>query len=425
MWSLLRTILAVLNVLGALAFISLAAMDYGRRQTWAYANVLHDAAEQGMPLDKDETNAEGQKLVDLIGEQGRKELFGSLQPVATQLEEVQTYKTAFDGAISAAKDKREQLLTLARILTPLAGSNTQREKYASVRAYTTTDNSVKQLKEEVIAAAAPPKAEPGQQPKPFEATFAQRVEALPGPSRAPFVEAFLAEHKKSPAKKPEELFDDSLEHLRADLQATYDTAFAAATQGRIEGSNKTATVPERKAAIAFLLFNLTEPLSEIQTRQAFPPGQPWDVTKEIYRRYLTVVGLAAGVKAIRQEALVLARIAEEMKLDIARDRSVFVAAHQELVTQLQQAAAREVGLNEVLGREKELLARQQALINRRKNDIVVFEADLARLRKETADRLAGVHDMTDELYKVRIATRNASEANQKYEKEIRNLEAGR
>jgi hypothetical protein len=423
MWSLTRTILAVLNVLGAIVFLVFAAKDYGVRQSWAFANLVSEVAVDGLPLDENETNAEGEKVAAALGTAGKSELFGGAAGPTTQLEEVKRFKDKFDGAIAANPDKMAQLVALARILTPLATSNTQRENYSSIRTYLANANTAKQLKSDLVTAATTSKAEQGKPAKAFEANFADNVLTLAGPPRAPFAEAFLAERKKSPTKKPEELFDDSIDSLRQNLQTTYDNAFAPALAGRM-GDKEVAT-KERKAFIASLLFNLTEPLSEIELGQAVPPGQQWDVTQGSYGRFLRVVGLAAGVKAIRQEAIVQSRIADEMKLDISRDRTLFVTTHQDLVIQLQQAAAKETALGEALARVKDLLAQQQALVNRRKGDVAKFEADLAELRKETADRLAVVKAMADELYKVRIATRNATEANQKSEGQIRTLEEGK
>jgi hypothetical protein len=423
MWSLIRTILAALNVLGAIVFLVFAAKDYGVRQTWAFANLVNEVAEQGLPLDQNETNAEGEKIAAALGAAGRKELFNSENAPSTQLDEVKRFKDKFDGAITVTGDKMAQLVTLARILTPLATSNTQRENYSSIRTYMANANLAKQLKSDVLTAATTSKAEQGKPAKSFEANFTENMLTLAGPSRAPFVEAFLAERKKSPAKKPEELFDDSIDTLRQSLQTTYEKAFSPALSGTMEG--KEVATKERKAFIASLLFSLIEPLGEIELGQAVPPGQQWDVSQGAYGRYLRVVGLAAGAKAIREDALVQSRIADDMKLDISRDRTLFVTTHQDLVLQLQQAAAKEVALSEALARVKDLLAQQQALVNRRKGDVTKFEADLAGLRKETADRLAVVKAMTDELYKVRIETRNATEANQKSEGQIRTLEEGR
>src|SRR5579883_690853 len=100
MWSLIRTILAVLNVLGAIAFLFFAAKDYGVRQSWAYANVLYDVAEQGLPLDENETNAEGEKIVTLLGKAGKDQLYDNKPGPSYQLEEVKRFKSTFDGAIA-------------------------------------------------------------------------------------------------------------------------------------------------------------------------------------------------------------------------------------------------------------------------------------------------------------------------------------
>ena len=109
-------------------------------------------------------------------------------------------------------------------------------------------------------------------------------------------------------------------------------------------------------------------------------------------------------------------MAEDLRLEMARDRSLFVTgASTHPVLQLQQMAAKEVALSDALARQKDLVARQQALVNRRREDIKLFEANLAALSKETADRLSEVRNMSDKLLEIRVATRNASEANQNYE----------
>ncbi len=135
--------------------------------------------------------------------------------------------------------------------------------------------------------------------------------------------------------------------------------------------------------------------------------------------------MEAAVKAVRRQALVLERIANEQKLEMDRERSAFIAAHGTLTNQLQQEATAVVGLREALARTMVLLADQQKLIGRRQQDIKLFNAELEKLNAEAKARLDEVRGMNDELYKVRVATRNASEANQQSERKIRTLEEGR
>jgi hypothetical protein len=424
MWSLIRTILAVLNVLGAMAFIAMAGMDYAKRQTWSNAALLHDVAINGLPLDNNETNDNNEKIVDLLGETGKNDAFaGQPRPVATQLEEVAFVKSRLDGAIAANPDKKMQLLTLVRLLTPLALSEAQREQMESIRVYLSDPKLTETLKADFVRATAAAKDEKRKPAKPFDVAFAEEVTALPGPSRKPFEEAFLAEYKKSPAKQPAELFEDALEQMRQNLQTAYNDAFAPALTGRLAGVELAPS--ERKTIIASLLFNFILPLGEIDGQKPFEADQTFDLGLGPHRRFMTVVGLEAGVKAIRQESQIQAHMAEDLRLEMARDRSIFVTEHQRIYHQLQQMAAREVALTEALSPQKDLVAKQQALVNRRKEDIKLFEENLATLSKETADRLNEVRTMSDKLLEIRVATRNASEANQTYERKIRTLEEGR
>jgi hypothetical protein len=424
MWSIIRIVLVVLNVLGAIVISIMAGQDYGTRQRWAYANLLHDVAIRGLPLDKEEMDSETRKVVEILGEQGDKEIFaGQGSPVATQVDEVNRVKSKLDGSITAHTDKRDQTVSLAHVLSPLAVSEAQREQLLAIQTYLLTAKTAEQLKADVARAATAARDDKRKPAKPFEVAFIEELEALPGPSRLPFEEAYLAEQKKAPAKKPEELFDDSIEQIRQNLQKTYDDAFAPATSGLLGGQKLAPS--EQKAIIASLLFNLVEPLSEAEVGQPAVPGQAFDLAQGPYKRYLTVVGLEAGVKAIDRQKSVLARMNEELNLETKRDRTLFVTTHQDLVNQLQQGATKAGELTEALARQKDLVAKHQALVARRKEDVKLFEGELVKLGKETAERLAEVRTMSDELYKIRVATRNAGEANQAYEKKIHSLEEGR
>lgn len=428
--SLLGKILAILNVLGVLACAALAALDHGKRQTWAYANFLHDVAIGGLPLDANETDAEGQNLVAKLGEPGKADLFaGQGAPVATQLDEVNRYKAALDAAINANPDKKAQLVELARILTPLANSNVERERLRAIRANLVDAAAADKLKADILKAAAAAKDAKRQPSKPFEAAFAEELQQLGGEPRQPFADAFV---KEAAAKPADQAFEDSLEQLRLGLNGEYEDAFRPAKEGQAvgaSGSRSTLTPEERKAAIAALLFALTDPLAEIEQMKAggqgFVPGQAWDVTQGVYKRYLTVVGLEAAGKAINRQAQVQARIASELAIELGRERTAFVATHQGLVNQLQLRAAQVAALGDTLARQQALLAEQQALVKRREQDIKLFQGELDKLSKETADRLAELRTMSDELYKVRVATRNAAEGNQKFEEKIRTLEQGK
>src|SRR6516162_4543051 len=124
MWSIIRIILAVLNVLGAIAIFVLAGQDYGTWQNWAYTNFLHDVAVRGLPLDREELDSDNR------------------------------VKAKLDGSVAAHTDKREQTLSLAHILLPLAVSETERERLSAIQTYLISAKSAEQLKADVARAAA-------------------------------------------------------------------------------------------------------------------------------------------------------------------------------------------------------------------------------------------------------------------------------
>jgi hypothetical protein len=103
--SLFGKILAILNVLVALAFTFLALMDYSKRQSWAYSVFLHDLAIDGLPLNKEEVGLDGRPRVDDLGPETQQELFRQSggQPVLTQVDEV----TRLRGVIQAKLDQSD------------------------------------------------------------------------------------------------------------------------------------------------------------------------------------------------------------------------------------------------------------------------------------------------------------------------------
>jgi hypothetical protein len=135
--SLLGKILAGLNIVAAIAFACLVALDWGQRQKWTYAVFRQDLALNGLPVDDAEHDADGVRLVDQISDQTLKELFnpvgGGVPADAsaedkTQMGEVRRLKSRLDAEIKDAPDKRAKLLSL---LTPLAPTVSERQALAT------------------------------------------------------------------------------------------------------------------------------------------------------------------------------------------------------------------------------------------------------------------------------------------------------
>ena len=85
--SLFGKILALCNILGAVAFVVMGFMDYATREKWAYANYVHDVALSGLPLDDKQLDDHGSPLKGNLSDGTKKEWFGG-SPVSTQVEEV-------------------------------------------------------------------------------------------------------------------------------------------------------------------------------------------------------------------------------------------------------------------------------------------------------------------------------------------------
>jgi hypothetical protein len=120
-------ILATLNLLLAAGFIWLVSMDYGRRNAWDFQIRQEDFLIQGLPVDDTQQDAEGQRLVDLMGTQMSQQLFTGVQggQVKSQVAEVKQRHDALVSEISGAAeaDKKKRL---QEILIPLARSAVER-----------------------------------------------------------------------------------------------------------------------------------------------------------------------------------------------------------------------------------------------------------------------------------------------------------
>src|SRR5258708_4194102 len=102
--SLLGKILALLNVLGAVGFVCLAAMDYGKQQSWKYANFRQDLTNNGLPLDEEEKDRFGGFTVDKMSDETLREMFPSGQPVRIQIDEVKRIKNLLQRPLDDAQN---------------------------------------------------------------------------------------------------------------------------------------------------------------------------------------------------------------------------------------------------------------------------------------------------------------------------------
>ena len=109
--SLFGKILAFLNVLAAVAFFSLAAMDWGKRQAWAYDLYRHDLAMKGIPVTEDETDKDGVLRVEGLTQKTLQEMFQQVggNPVKTQRGEVEAVRTRLQARLEETDPKETKL----------------------------------------------------------------------------------------------------------------------------------------------------------------------------------------------------------------------------------------------------------------------------------------------------------------------------
>jgi hypothetical protein len=127
--STLGKVLAILNVVAAIAFLVLAGLDYGKRQAWTFAVLQEDFILRGLPVDETEKNAEGRALVDLVSKRMQDQLFTGLSdPVKTQRAEADKRRKALLARIEEAADPAAKKQVIASAVVPLARSWGQREE---------------------------------------------------------------------------------------------------------------------------------------------------------------------------------------------------------------------------------------------------------------------------------------------------------
>jgi hypothetical protein len=459
--SLFGKVLAFLNVAGAVAFFCLASLDYAKRRAWEYEVFRHELMLNGLPLDKEERTPEGQPRYELIGEPTQQAIFASVggNPVTTQEAEVQNLQNTLDSRIRGA-GKDQQLYQSARVLLPLAETNFEREQLQAYRAHFATKAAAAALKkryQEAFAQAVrlPAEDDPvktfagrfrravndlAQGGEPSEVLTAALLRALP--------EADTPEglKKNFAAVNFDKVYDATLDPERARLQNNLAQAFATALRGERLGATepgmKALTPEARRGSIARLLFKLAPVRAEdaIDAQQgetadrklvgALPRDSSafadklldTEAYKTAFKRVQTVVGVHSTVAAVGLQARVLRKVAGELASAVQQGRLAFMAAHQQLLDQIQTRALDVEAEAALRARKQKQVADQQVLVNKRQKDVDWYETQLKESWAETAKRWKELREMSQALHDLRVKVRDALAENERAEKVIRTYE---
>jgi hypothetical protein len=130
--SVLGKVLAILNVIAAFIFMLIAALDWGQRQSWAYAVYRADLALDGLPLDDKELDLKGQKRIDRLTDKTYASVMGEPEATKepkdkTQLNYADTVKRTLKTEIDNAPNDDAKRAKLISILAPTAMTLPERE----------------------------------------------------------------------------------------------------------------------------------------------------------------------------------------------------------------------------------------------------------------------------------------------------------
>lgn len=421
--SLLGKILAILNVFAVVGALVLMAMSYAKRHVWEYAVFRQDLMINGLPLDDKEIDAQQQPAIEKVGAKTQQDLFKQASPrdpVATQVAEVERVKSQLDSQIQSAGDKKKQIFTLAHILTPMAATPDQHERMTAYQTHLRDDKTFVALKQRLQEADKAAK-QPGQA-KPYDEAFHASIAAVFSNPLGPFAEEFLAVKKAEPAVMVDKALEQMLDKQLTQLQGQYEQMFRDAKNGG-EGIQSGAPA-QRKRAIARLLFNMVEVLPS-----AAPAGggeAKLDlISNPAYKRFFLVVGVQAALEAINDQAGILEDLAFEVGVERLRERGLFALEHGKAVDLVRHEKFAVDQHTALLAVKKQELEAHESALARRSQDVRVYQEQLTAARRETVHHLEQMRKLSNALFDERVKLRNNSEDNQKLEKEIRALEAGR
>jgi hypothetical protein len=416
--SIFGKILAFLNVFAVLGVVALMGMNYAKRQNWEYAVFRQDLMINGLPLDDKETDQLQQPIVSKIGEKTRQDLFRQVfpsTPVATQKEELDRVQGFLRGQFQNAGDKKKQIAALARILMPMADTIEQRRRMVAYQSYLQDDNAFAVLKQRLLAAHTAAMARREGPEKPYEERFHDALALTFSDPPGVLGEEFLAVMKLDPKQNFDAALEKSLDNQLAQLQSQFDQMFSDAAKG---GQDVQAGSPsqQKKRAIARLLFNMVE--------VANPNVNP-DLGDPAYRRVFVVVGVKAATEAVNDQAAILQALTFETQAERLRERNLFAVQHRKAVDMVLEKKAEVDQHNLLLSVKKKEKETHETALARRREDVQKYEEQLATERRKTTQNLEQLRKLSARLFDERVKLRDTSEDNQKLEKQIRALEAGR
>src|SRR5262245_25675067 len=133
--NLFGKILVIFNILAAIAFFVIGAMDYSQRSQWTYSHFRHQIALHGLPIANEDNTwrLPGRSISSDLSENTLDDVFKAIpapfggNPSKTQIDELTKVESAIQNDVNAAPSIAEKSAVLARYLVPIQKSGAERE----------------------------------------------------------------------------------------------------------------------------------------------------------------------------------------------------------------------------------------------------------------------------------------------------------
>src|SRR5262245_32954836 len=123
-------VLGIANIVAIAAFLWLAGLDYGKRQSWQFADHEQEILIHGLPVDGNETDAEDRLAVSTINKKMLDQLFQGIgHSVKTAKDEVENRHTSLRSQVESQATDDAKRAKLVSVLLPLARSTSERERW--------------------------------------------------------------------------------------------------------------------------------------------------------------------------------------------------------------------------------------------------------------------------------------------------------
>jgi hypothetical protein len=408
--TLFAKLLAVLNVIAAVAFAILAVLDLAKGTPWRRDVVLHDKALEGPPVATADPNFQRDEDLDDIFEPARDALAQAVEKAKGDdaAKRKLLEQTLLTWARPDQRDKVKEKLNalqnvgLKDLLADLRRPLRQSQALAEIRPLievSTQQDEVKRWHDDLLNDLRGKKDEQAKR---------DRLQQILVP---------LAETRSERAEIARRIQTERFDQLLAGpFESAFPKPIPPETESDQPGPDPKESREKRGREIAHLLYTLSQlrgPDGQLEDPVALP-------------RTKVVVGLRNYNREAERQAVHLREMVQELRAAMVlgkySDRAQFLAQHQERIHQLQQLAADLDDVVAVLNGQKQELEKLEVQVKARRDVVDQRQAELKKAQAETQKELEKQAGQEKELFDSQRAVAEAANENARLERDIRRLE---